>query len=129
MRDAKAAKTPVNTALKLTKAGDDSECVNQEMYQSAVGKLLYLSTRTRPDIAFAVSMVAQYTSKPTVEHWKAVKHILRYLVGTVNLGIMFERQETSRQEVNRRICISDWWRSSELEQSKTNECRSVNHRS
>ena len=69
MRSAKAAKTPVNTALKLTKAENDSECVDQELYQSAVGKLLYLSTRTRPDIAFAVSKVARYTSKPTVEHW------------------------------------------------------------
>ena len=46
-----------------------------EKYQSAVGKLLFLSTRTRPDIAFAVSTVAKFTSNPTEQHWKAVKHI------------------------------------------------------
>ena len=95
MRDAKAAKTPVNSSLKLIKALDDSECIDQELYQSAVGKLLYLSTRSRPDIAFAVSKVARYTSKPTVEHWKAVKHIFRYLVGTINHGILFSRSSSS----------------------------------
>ena len=52
-----------------------------------------MSTRPRPDIAFAVSKVARYTSKPTVEHWKAVKHIFRYLVGTINHGILFSRSE------------------------------------
>ena len=95
MRDAKAAKTPVNSSLKLIKALDDSECMDQELYQSAVGKLLYLSTCSRPDIAFAVSKVARYTSKPTVEHWKAVKHIFRYLVGTINHGILFSRSSSS----------------------------------
>lgn len=59
-----------------------------EEYQCAVGKLLYLSTRTCPDIAFAVSSVARYTAQPTKEHWKAIKHLLRYLVGTINYGII-----------------------------------------
>ena len=59
------------------------------MYQSTVGKLLYLATTTRPDIAFAVSNVAKFTSETTEQHWTAVKHILRYLVGTVNYGLLF----------------------------------------
>ena len=78
MQDAKASKTPVNCSLKPTKASEESTHFDQELYdyQSAVGKLLYLSTRTRPNIAFAVSTVAKFTAEPTEQHWKAIKHIL-----------------------------------------------------
>ena len=44
MQNAKTCKTPVNPSLKLTKASEESTLVDQELYQSAVGKLLYLST-------------------------------------------------------------------------------------
>ena len=91
MVDAKAVKTPMNSSVKLSKATENSRSVDAERYQSAVGKLLYLSTRTRPDIAFAVCNVAKYTANPTEDHWKAVKHILRYLAGTVNYGLLYIR--------------------------------------
>ena len=65
------------------------------MYQSAVGKLLYLSIWTRPDVAFAVSTVANFTSKPSEQHWKAVKNILQYIAGTINFGLMFTRSGSS----------------------------------
>ena len=87
MVDAKVVNTLVNPSVKLSKATDNSRSVDVERYQSAVGKLLYLSTRTRPDISFAVCTVAKYTANPTEYHWKAVKHILRYLAGTVNYGL------------------------------------------
>ena len=51
-------------------------------YSSVVGMLLYLSTNTRPDIAFAVSQVAQFNSNPKQSHASAVKMIIRYLSGT-----------------------------------------------
>uniref|UniRef100_A0A1X7VWA0 Reverse transcriptase Ty1/copia-type domain-containing protein n=1 Tax=Amphimedon queenslandica TaxID=400682 RepID=A0A1X7VWA0_AMPQE len=38
-----------------------------------------------------VSSVARYTAKQTSEHWKAVKHIIRYLVGTVDFGLLYSR--------------------------------------
>uniref|UniRef100_A0A1X7SRM0 Reverse transcriptase Ty1/copia-type domain-containing protein n=1 Tax=Amphimedon queenslandica TaxID=400682 RepID=A0A1X7SRM0_AMPQE len=104
MSDAKATKTPVNPGVKLSKGIEDSEYIDADLYQSAVGKLLYLSTRTWPDISFAVSSVARYTAKPTSEHWKAVKHIFRYLIGTVNFGLLYSRTSS--------ICVgysdSDW---------------------
>ena len=65
MQDAKSCKTPVDPSLKLTKADEEFTLVNQELYQSAVGKFLYLSIRTRPDIAFALNTVAKFTAKPT----------------------------------------------------------------
>ena len=61
-------KTPINPSEKLCKATDESNCIDEELYQSAVGKLLYLSLWTRPDITFAVCTVAKYTARPTEQH-------------------------------------------------------------
>lgn len=63
---------------------DDSEC-NKELYESAVGSLLYISTITLPDIAYAVGNLAKFCSKPSLVHWTAIKRVLRYLQDTVKL--------------------------------------------
>jgi hypothetical protein len=62
-------------------------------YQSAVGSLLYLSTR--PDIVYAVSNIARFSSEPTKQHWTAVKRILRYLNGTQNFGLLYKKTENT----------------------------------
>ena len=38
-----------------------------------------------------MSTAAKFTAKPTEQHWKAVKHILRYIAGTINFGLQFPR--------------------------------------
>jgi len=55
-------------------------------YFSAIGALMYLANCTRPDIAFAVNLLARFSSAPTKRHWNGVKHVLRYLQGTIDLG-------------------------------------------
>lgn len=55
-------------------------------YRSIIGMMLYLSTNTRPDIAFAVSQAARYSNAPKKSHATAVKTIVRYLVGTKDKG-------------------------------------------
>ena len=58
-------------------------------YQSAVGSLMYAMMGTRPDIAYAVSVVSRFASNPNESHWKAVKRILRYLRATLSLKLVF----------------------------------------
>ena len=72
MKNAKTRRTPLDSSIKLTKEDETQAHIGQELYQSAVGKLLYLFTRTRPDIAYAMSLVAKFTVNPTEKHWKAV---------------------------------------------------------
>ena len=91
MENAKPISTPVAVNTKLTLKTEDSEYFDKETYQSAVGSLLYLSTRTRPDITFAVNNIARFSSNPTTQHWTAVKRIFRYLKGTIHLGLLYER--------------------------------------
>ena len=91
--ESKPISTPVDTSMKLGDHEDKSESFDKEIYQSAIGNLLYLSHRTRPDICFAVANVARYSSCPTRQHWQAVKRIFRYLRGTANYGIVYGMSE------------------------------------
>ena len=94
--DCKPVGTPVDVSQKLQNVKEDSVLFDTEKYQSAVGALLYLATRTRPDISFAVSNVSKFCSNPTTQHWQAVKRIFRYLKGTINFGILFEKENITK---------------------------------
>ena len=59
-------------------------------YASIIGMLMYLANNTRPDIAHAVHACARYTHYPKKSHATAVKHILRYLKGTCNKGMVIK---------------------------------------
>jgi hypothetical protein len=48
-------------------------------YLSAIGLLMYLANNTRPDIAFAVNLLARYCAAPTMRYWNGVNDVLRYL--------------------------------------------------
>ena len=60
-------------------------------YLSAIGALMYLANCTRPDIAFSVNLLARYSSTPTLRHWNGVKHLLRYLRGTSDMGPFYSK--------------------------------------
>nr|GEY53489.1 hypothetical protein [Tanacetum cinerariifolium] len=89
MEDCNACKYPMEPKLELTKyeAGDP---VDPTEFRSIVGALRYL-THTRPDISYAVGLVSRFMEKPTSQHLKAVKHILRYVKGTVNYSIVYTK--------------------------------------
>ena len=76
----------VHTPLGTDK---DGEPMNEKWnYRSICGMLLYLSTNTRPDIAFAVSQVCRFSANPKKSHATAIKTLLRYLKGTMDKGIV-----------------------------------------
>ena len=60
------------------------------MYRSVVGSLRYL-VHTRPDLAYSVGIVSRFMENPTTEHMSAVKQILRYVKGTINLGCTYRK--------------------------------------
>ncbi|KMQ92976.1 hypothetical protein RF55_6975 [Lasius niger] len=78
--------------LSLETPSNQSEIVNAP-YKEAIGSLLYLAMVSRPDIAYAVNTVSQYAEKLTKEHWNAVKRIIKYIKGTIDYGIKFEKNQ------------------------------------
>ena len=53
---------------------------------------MYLASHTRPDTCFAVNLLSRFSSCPTQRHWNGIKHILRYLQGTKDLGLFYTNQ-------------------------------------
>ncbi|XP_065846872.1 uncharacterized protein [Euphorbia lathyris] len=92
MHESKGISTPSCTSTKLSRDVGDP-FTHPSFYRSIVGGLQY-AIITRPDISFAVNKVSQYMHNPTLEHWKVVKRILRYLKSTPSLGITFRRGKT-----------------------------------
>ncbi len=91
--DAHTVSTPLDKTLPLLAAIPGEKMCNPEYYQRLTGSLNHLAVFTRPDIAFAASKLAQFNSNPTAKHLNAVLHVLRYLKGTRNLFIIYQRQE------------------------------------
>ena len=84
-------------SLKVTKDPFRPKEENEELlgpevpYLSEIGALMYLANYTRPDIAFLVKLLAIYSSAPTKRHWNGIKHILRYLCGTSDMGLFYSK--------------------------------------
>ena len=67
------------------------ETDNVVTFLKAVGSLMYAQVCTRPDIAFDVNALGRYLSNPGLNHWKAVKKVMRYLQGTKDYMLTYKR--------------------------------------
>ncbi|XP_070669152.1 secreted RxLR effector protein 161-like [Malus domestica] len=75
---------------------DKEEILEPEVpYLSAIGALLYLAQCTKPDISFAMNLLARYSNAPTHIHWNGVKDIFCYLKDTTDLGLFYTRESPS----------------------------------
>jgi len=72
-------------------------------YASAAGNLMYAMVCTRPYLSQAVSMVSRYMQNPDRGHSEAVKWIRRYIKGTIDVGLVFKKNVTGKQECIRYI--------------------------
>ncbi|KAJ9538392.1 hypothetical protein OSB04_031125 [Centaurea solstitialis] len=85
LADCKPIATSISTSHVLLP--DDSPLLDDpSRYRHTVGALQY-ATLSRPDIAFVVNKVCQFMHAPTENHWTGAKRILRYLKGTIDLGL------------------------------------------
>jgi hypothetical protein len=86
--------TPMSDKLKLIKDSGD-ELFPEFDLKGKVGSLMYLSVCTRPDICYAVSAIARMSNHPSESVCIAVNHLFAYLNKNRDMGLMFERQDTS----------------------------------
>ncbi|XP_066311291.1 uncharacterized mitochondrial protein AtMg00810-like [Miscanthus floridulus] len=88
-KNCNSCETPMEAQLKLSKKKED-EAMDPIAYKSIIGSLRYI-VNTRLDLAYSVGVVSRYMEAPRKQHWAAVKHILKYLKGTIGYGYKYER--------------------------------------
>jgi hypothetical protein len=87
--------TPLSSTDKLSLTdGAPLGAEDSTRYRSIVGALQYL-TLTRPDLCFAVNKICQFLHAPTTTHWTAAKRILRYVQGTLKVGLTFQKSPST----------------------------------
>jgi hypothetical protein len=89
MEDSRPMSTPMITNWKKLSASD-SQLVDATSYKQLIGSLMYL-VNTIPDICFSMNTLSQYMVEPRSVHMVGEKHILRYVVGTVDFGLDYVR--------------------------------------
>ncbi|TYK01593.1 ty1-copia retrotransposon protein [Cucumis melo var. makuwa] len=82
--------SPVRTLFDASKhlKKNKGDSVSQPEYAKIIGSVMYLMNYTRPDIAYAVS---RYTHSLDRYHWDALCHLLRYLKGTIDYCLHFNK--------------------------------------
>lgn len=104
MQECKPISTPIECRLRLLRG---EECHRTEKpYRELIGCLLYVTLTSRPDLCAAVNYFAQFQSCPTEEHWVHLKRVLRYIRGTLDLGLIFKGN--NEEPVMEAYCDADW---------------------
>ena len=93
MEQSKKEFLPVLQGVKLSKTQDPTIAENRKRmkgvpYASACS-IMYAMLCTRPDVCLAISLTGRYQSNPGVDHWTAVKNILKYLKRTKDMFLVY----------------------------------------
>ena len=78
------------------------------LYRQIIGSLLFVGTRTRPDILCATSILSRFVSKPTEFLMRAAKRVVAYLNGTKEFGLMYKSASVASDEKLLLFCDSDF---------------------
>ena len=89
LADAKIGKTPMTAITKLNK-DEQGKNIDIKLYHSMIGNLLYLTT-SKPNIIFSVYLCARFQSYPKESHLITVKRIIKYLKGTIEMGLSYSK--------------------------------------
>jgi hypothetical protein len=92
MESAYPVRIPMTVAgVKLQDASpEEHEKCNNLPYRSLVGYLQYLASGSRPELATAVRILCKFLNTYGVAHWRAAKRVLRYLIGSQDMGLLFD---------------------------------------
>lgn len=93
MEDCNPAKLPMDVNKKLDEYEGSGKC-DVKMYQELLGRLMYVSVHTRPDLSFSLSCLSQFNNELRIMHMIALKRVLRYLKGTVHYCQEFGKGST-----------------------------------
>jgi hypothetical protein len=130
MSECKPVTTPLaeNICLSRDSCPEEGSPEQREMrnydYRGLVGSLIYLSTSTRPDLAFCTHLLSSFLNNPGIEHWSAAKRVLRYLKGTMLYKLRFQTGGDTKIIVTGN-CDSDFAGRLDSRKSTTGYCFSI----
>ena len=100
--------TPIEPGAVLVSNQEPDAKVDQALYRSILGSIMYLMLCTRPDLAFAVGKLSKFSANPNQQHMNAVKRLLRYVGKTRNLGLHFGPFTESGKPTPTVFSDADW---------------------
>ena len=82
MQDSKKGFLPMSHGLSLSVSQCPATREQRDKmigipYASAIRSIMYAMLCTRPDVSYALSMTSRFQKDPGVDHWTAVKNILK----------------------------------------------------
>lgn len=94
MTECKPVSAPLDINQKIStemspKTRKEKEEMKDVPYREAIGALLFVARITRADITFPVNLLSRYCENPGEAHWGALKRIMRYLKGSMNMKITY----------------------------------------
>lgn len=114
---AKPCATPMIKGIKSLYA-TDAPSYDPSSYHRLIGHLLYLTT-TRPDITYAVQTLSQFMQAPTIHHFEAATHVLRYIKASPAQGLFFPATSPLQLKA---FSDSDWATCPNTRRSVTGYC-------
>jgi len=93
MSECNSTKFPMEPGCKLN-ADKGGQQVDATEYRKMIGCLRYL-LHTRPDLSYSVGLASMFMEKQPVMRTKAIKQIMRYLKGTLDLGLVYVQGESA----------------------------------
>ena len=120
MTNCKPRTTPCEKKLNF---GSDTTCQCSIKYREIIGSLIYAMTCTRQDLCWIITMLSQHLERHSVEQCTTLKHVLRYVKGTLHYELCFRKSETGLQLAGFRDAS---WGSSDDRKSVTGYCFHLN---
>ena len=115
--------TPCESNLLKYDKPANNTAADVKTYRQIVGSLIYAMTCTRPDLAFVVTRLSQSLENPSESDWMTVKHVMKYLKGTINQKLLYTKSENG-------LAISGFsdsdWASAKDRKSTTGYCFRLN---
>jgi hypothetical protein len=90
MQNAKSVPTPLPAGFVPVPNNGPVDPELRAKYQMVIGSLMFLMLGTCPDIAFAVTKLAQYAANPSKDHYNKALYIVRYLCGTRKYSLVYD---------------------------------------
>ncbi|EJT45287.1 Gag-Pol [Trichosporon asahii var. asahii CBS 2479] len=118
IKSGKYAPLPQGELPAPSNVAEDAVPARAKIYKELVGALLWLSGRTRPDIAFAVSYLGRSACAPTEQHLALARRVLAYLRYTRDLVLTLGGTEDPLQL----FVDSDWAGCVQTRRSTTGYC-------